>query len=991
MKIAELVVLIPCHGLEDFPQDHAGEEADSLLAAWTALWHPVLMAAAGSAPHWFRVDTPPGDIAGRLIVVPSVGQERLPAGFSARCKSDGAVLLRKFKNRGELVMAALSVLEERPDVADDLAADFLALGYCRLQIELLARHMRYVSNVDDVYFEQQAVAAARAAVTGDESGALEGLGNCFACLYEARKYFYPVDVYLLDFTLVADTTLGESLRRELGIGLPANLLLGGSVAEALARQQPATQAALRSALDGGTACLIGGELAERELPLLPREEMLENLTAGLASYQRHLQHRPTIFGRRRFGLSPTLPQVLDRLGFRAAFHCTLDDGVFPLGHQCKTRWEGLDGSLIDALAQVPQDAAQAATYLQFARKLGESMDNDHVATVAFVHWPGLTSYWHDDLRRISRYTPALGKFARVDEYFVETALPPIYSKFKADEYRSPYLTQAVIRRQSDPISRCARLHLAAAHRAAVASLRLLTRLVGGPAARAGAHTQPHCAQANSAGPQPAGLEQATPDDAGAKLRPDELTCALADFAAAVPRRPGTAEPGLLLVNPLSFGRHAGVEWPRSSGLPPVAGAVRGAASAGDLAKAVVDLPAMGFTRVPLAVAEEKPNKRAKPIADELVLRNEHFSVTISPSTGGIQSIHDFQHRGNRLSQRLALRTPGEAPRPGELWRDPDETAVYTAMVADSVSIVSSSPVMGEIVSTGGLVDAEGKRLATFRQSVQLWQGSRVVRLHIEIDPLEPLRSDPWNSYIAARFAWNDATAELYRSVHGARQITNARRIESPEFLDMETDGGTITLLAGGHPYHRRVGDRTIDTLLIVRGETARQFTLGIGIDVAHPHVAAHELLAPPLLLPDHSLPPTVAETGWLFHLDTRSVMATHWEAIDEPAVPNERNAASEAASGEASTGAAGTPPDVIPIRSATALPSTSSWPSGFRVRLFDAAGRGGRVLLRTPWPVGMARQTNFLGETLSELSPDGDKIPINFGPHEWLQIEAWWQ
>lgn len=952
MKIAELVVLIPCHGLEDFPQDHEGEEADSLLAAWSALWHPALMAAAGSAPHWFRVDTPPGDIAGRVIAVPSVGQERLPAGFSSRCKADGALLIRKFKNRAELVAAALAALDESPVVSADLAADFLALGYCRLQIELLARHMRYLSNVDDVYFEQQAVTAARAAVAGDEAGAREGLGNCFACLYEARKYFYPVDVYLLDLTLVADTTLGESLRRELAGGTPANLVLSGAVAEEMDRQHPLTLAALRSALDGGTACLVGGEFTERELPLLPREDLLAELTAGLATYQRLLQHQPTIFGRRRFGLGPTLPQVLDRLGFRAAVHCTLDDGVFPLGQQCKTRWEGLDGTLIDAFAQVPQDAARATTYLQFARKLGESMDNDHVATVAFVHWPGLTSYWHDDLRRIARYTPALGKFARLDEYFVETALPPVYSKFKADEYRSPYLTQAVIRRQPDPISRFARLHRDAATREAAASLRLLARLVAGPTV------------ATTAAPSPA----ACPAQEGPALAADELNCALAQFAAAVPRRSGAAEAGLLLVNPLSCGRHAQVEWPRSAGLPPVSGAVRAAATSGEVAAALVDLPAMGFTRVPLAAGEEKPNKRAKPIAEELVLRGEHFSVTVSPTTGGIQSIHDYQKRGNRLSQRLSLRTPGEAPRPGELWRDPDETAVYTNMVADSVSITSTSTVMGEIVSSGGLVDAEGKRLANFRQSVQLWQGSRVVRLQIDIEPLEQLRADPWNHYICSRFAWSDGTAELFRSVHGVPQVTRGRRIESPEFLVVEADGGAVALLAGGHPYHRRVGDRTVDTLLVVRGESARQFILGIGIDVAHPHVAAWELLSPPLMLAEYKQPATAAETGWLFHLDTRSVIATHWEAIEEPAV-----------------GAAPAPDSPI---APAAGPSAA--PPGFRVRLLDAAGRGGQVTLRTPRPVGSVRRTNFLGETLAELSAEGDKIAIDFAPHEWLQIEAWW-
>jgi hypothetical protein len=35
----------------------------------------------------------------------------------------------------------------------ELAADFLALGYCYLQIELLTRQMRYSSNLDEAYFK----------------------------------------------------------------------------------------------------------------------------------------------------------------------------------------------------------------------------------------------------------------------------------------------------------------------------------------------------------------------------------------------------------------------------------------------------------------------------------------------------------------------------------------------------------------------------------------------------------------------------------------------------------------------------------------------------------------------------------------------------------------------------------------------------------------------------------------------------------------------
>ena len=54
MTYRELIVLLPCHSLEDFPTYHEGDDAHSLLASWSALWHPSLIAAAGQAPAWVR-------------------------------------------------------------------------------------------------------------------------------------------------------------------------------------------------------------------------------------------------------------------------------------------------------------------------------------------------------------------------------------------------------------------------------------------------------------------------------------------------------------------------------------------------------------------------------------------------------------------------------------------------------------------------------------------------------------------------------------------------------------------------------------------------------------------------------------------------------------------------------------------------------------------------------------------------------------------------
>ena len=87
-------------------------------------------------------------------------------------------------------------------------------------------------------------------------------------------------------------------------------------------------------------------------------------------------------------------------------------------------------------------------------------------------------------------------------------------------------------------------------------------------------------------------------------------------------------------------------------------------------------------------------------------------------------------------------------------------------------------------------------------------------------------TDPWNSYYAARFAWPDETADLWRGVGLARQKTDAARLEAPEYLEIDNGSGRLTIFTGGLPYHRRSDPRMLDTLLVVRGETCPPISAG---------------------------------------------------------------------------------------------------------------------------------------------------------------------
>ena len=217
-----------------------------------------------------------------------------------------------------------------------------------------------------------------------------------------------------------------------------------------------------------------------------------------------------------------------------------------------------------------------------------------------------------------------------------------------------------------------------------------------------------------------------------------------------------------------------------------------------------------------------------------VLRNEFFELAIDPHTGAIRSIFDFHSRAPRLAQQVALRFPGSSG---------DEEA-YSIMAADEIRVLAAGPVQGEVLVRGRLLDRSGELVAGFQQSTRVTWGSRVIEVEIEFDPQRQPEADPWKSYYAARFAWGHDAATLYRGVNQATVAT--RRSSGIALLrrNSRRAGHRTTVLAAGLPYHRRRGLRKLDTLLLVPGETARRFRLGIAIDAPQPMAAALDFAAP---------------------------------------------------------------------------------------------------------------------------------------------------
>jgi len=1012
MPVSEVVVFLPCHSLEDFPTHHEGAQAEGLLAAFTGVWRPEVIARCGKLPTQRRADEAVGEVEGRLLVIPGVCEKSIPPGVYTKAQRQGAVVVKAPADRQEVVAASLAAIRgdglrddlkmtssaspspsgrgqgeggqiaevvlESPlggepsedgspahaagHVDEDLAADFLALGYCYLQTQLLTRQMRYGSSLDEELFQQRVVAAARAAaglpVENDPSAPADPnappaalspkdrLQLCFDLLAEERDHYYPVDAYNIDLILTAETTLGESLTRELAGDSPSALMITGELLERLAETNPAALARIRQRLDAKTLTLVGGEYRESRLPLMSPEEVLAKLKAGLETYERLTGHRPTVYGRRTYGLTPLLPQTLAQLGFVGAIHASFDEGKVPEMLHARGRWAGMGAEEIDAVGKPPQDATEPGAFLAAATRLGEAMDMDHIATTLLAHYPGRHACYLNDWRRAGGYCAALGRFVTLQTYFEETSAAGATDRFSADQYTAPYLradadagrSAAIAQRRGREQSQLARMQAES-----LATMRILA---------GGALDDPLREPADALDPAP-----------------------LAEALAAQPG-PGQASPrGATILNPFSFARRSLVALPGLPALPDVEKPLRAsvAGKGGDgqnpAPQVLVDLPPFGYVHA--SAGKGRGNSRPKwPLAERrkrgkdttIIVRNEYFQAEIGLDTGAIAALYDYDHRSARLSQQIAFRFPqSEVALTGHEDETERLSAPYTLMAADAIEVTRADNAVGEVTSRGRLVSKGGDTLAAFTQVTRAVRSSRVLQIEVDLAPQRRPTGDPWDTYYCLRWAWGDEAADLYRSVHQTRQATTSRRFEGGLFVEIDTPDARTAILPGGHTWHRRIGPRMLDTLLLTAGqephgdqthpeEPRERFTIGLGVDVSHPTREGIQQMAPPLaVIP--AARPVAGPTAWLMNLDAKNVLVT----FVEPLVDAETNTM-----------------------------------SGLRLRLIETMGRGVTATLATVHPIRQAHKTDLMGKPRTELKPQEDSVRIPLSGHEFAQVEVFW-
>jgi alpha-mannosidase len=551
----------------------------------------------------------------------------------------------------------------------------------------------------------------------------------------------------------------------------------------------------------------------------------------------------------------------------------------------------------------------------------------------------------DDLRRADRYCPVLGRFTTLDRFLNQTEMPGRMESFKSGSYFSPFLVQSVAREQADPISRYVREW----------SLRHRVEAVTWCADMAALLTK-GLPDASNAPELREALELAEPDIAAGVH--EELASRLADVEEAglgqlrdVIAPGGAGDAGWLVVNPWSFARKAVISVPSHEGYLTAGDAVSTVHVSDGASSAIVELPPCGFTWIPRSPHAPAAGERPKfPSADGLVLRNEFFEVMLSDVTGGIAQIRTFKRSPNRLSQQLALRYPRERTiTTGEGEQAESYKSYYTEMQLKESRVIESSPTVGAIETVGSLIDQlTGDAVADFQQVTRVRRGRPVVEVEIELTPHRAPEGDPWSNYLGVRWAWKWESVAVSRSLfQTAHSLGDEQRFESPHFIEIADDNDRTTIVTHGLTFHRKIGPRMVDTLLMTAGETRRSFRFDIAIDERYPMQTALDAMSPPLVL-RCAKKPAIPE-AWLMHVSARNVIVLGLRPLDAD--------------------------------------EQGRRPQGCIVRLLETEGRHRSFALKTFRSPTAARQRDFIGQTVQQCRVSGDETTVEIAPYEICDIE----
>lgn len=477
-KIDRLIFVLPSHNLEDFPETLPEPEAENLLASWTALWHPRLLARFGVVPEWKRADSAALDVEQALVVCPMVSKSRVDEVLRERIATSENLLLDSSGNREQVLAqifesvhpffegieggsefaanehqadrrlladGTVSQIQDAPqdyapnigggsisgeessdsgsELTQTILGDFYALGYLYLQVQILTRRSRYSSTLNQPLFDEQIVEAAQAFLAGDQNQSDVLMQSCFDSLAQERDHYFSNSVSLIDLSLVNSQTLGGSLDRQVARAHPCNMLISGKTLKKLEIDNQALLEKIRSQIDSGQIEIVGGLADDSNTQRLSLAGWQRAIEAGRQAFADLQIDFPKVYSQLDSGMVYSLPSTLIDQGYVGAILSAWLGGKYPETEQAKIKWEGPDGRSIDAISGAIVNASEVSAFLSLGSFLSRQLDYHHAPTLLLAHWPGIRSDAFEDFLRITARGPAMGRWSLLSEYFSSTQQP----------------------------------------------------------------------------------------------------------------------------------------------------------------------------------------------------------------------------------------------------------------------------------------------------------------------------------------------------------------------------------------------------------------------------------------------------------------------------------------------------------------------------------------------------------------------------------------
>jgi len=874
MNLRQVSLFLPCRRFEDFPTNLSGERAAELLAAWTALWRPEFIAATGKLPTWHPAGEPPApaELDSALVLLPEVCRQLLPDDW--RDRMGGSV-------------------SHHPPLVRPVAS------------------------------REQTIAAALEAAAVEPRLSMESVGDFLALGYahlqvelltRAMRYSSVLDTERFTNATVAAATAAlagtETIAREeltrafdllsdarnhvysvdfyiLDVKLLAESTLGEVLRSELMHQSP-------------ISVLATGELLEQMAQNHPQslEQLRRAVDSGTACVIGGFFHG----GLQGWESPETLVQELTRGRRAARQHLGRDYEVFA---QFETAFSlvlpqllkqmGFHGALHAAFdgGRLPK-ADQCKTW--WGPREGEAIE-----ALAITPLDGSRpETWLHLAQRIGD---------SITHDYVATVLLAGWPNTHCDYY--------------DDLRRAARYGNVLGK---LLTLEEYFRSTRAPDQWTTFHPREYpvrlssscCPNAVSRSVE-AFRQQVVEQCVGAAARLAEaagLNLIMEDDGVGAPGR--TA-----VINPWNFA------CARMIGCNPLAFDKAGPAPPCDTPQ-LVQVPGCGYATLDAALPPSPV-----PLVVGRTLRNERLELTVSESTGGIQSLRSHRDRQTRLSQRLVFHQPDHGH------------SHEVRMVADELEVTHHDALVGQITSRGRLIDSKNETLAGFTQTVRLVRKLPLAIVDVALQPRRLPEGDPWSCYYGSRLAWADDALSIRRGMQWLAKGTLRERIESAEWVEISDGIGTVICFGLGLPFHRQAGPTWLDSLLIVAGEGCRKFQFALAIDEPQPTQAMLELLTAgyPVLVQLPAAPHS--PTGWFLHVGARNVVITGIEPLDAPA-------------------------------------------AGIRLRVLETQGLDTRTRLTAFRPLTAARITDFRGNTTTVLSVNDGRVDFDIGSHRLIQMDAEW-